>query len=435
MKVSPAVRVRVTSDQKLRALVDRRRKILWIAVFLWTAVIYLTIPVARRVQTFIGEHWGRQQFQYVVYMGITLGLGGMLLVAVRSSWGRLRPRHAWIAVVGLVYYRLASGLRLSPEEAIHFLEYGVLGVLLVLAFGRTHPNRAAYAAALLAGTVLGTFDEILQWLAPRRFWDLRDIAMNAVGVALGVAALGLGLRPDGLRAAVRLPTWRLLCRLGWAAVVGLLFCLVSTPDLIARYAQWTGLKFLLHSESMLAEYGCRIVDPEIGIFYSRFAPERLRAMDRERGRETGRALRECRVLGSSSRFRKAVSAAVDPFLHEAGLHLIRRNYYLSVLPEHRADSADAAFHARVAWSENRILEKYFPETLRYSGRALPEIQLRELEHLASGWRDFESIVSNHLITFFSRRQVVLVGGAILAFLLAADMVLGRVARKSAGRGA
>lgn len=421
------------SYQSLRGLVDRRKKILWIAVFLWTAVIYLTIPVARRVQVFVGEHWGREQFHYVVYAGFTLGLGGMLLAAVKASRGRLMPRHVWIMVIGLVYYRLAAQMRLSPEEAVHFLEYGILGVLLVSAFGRTHANRAAYAAAVLAGAAIGTFDEILQWLTPRRFWDLRDIGMNATGVALGVAALGLGLRPDRLRAPVPLRSWRLVCRLGCVAALMVLFCLVSTPDIIARYAQWTGLKFLLHAESMLADYGYRIADPEIGLFYSRFTPERLRGIDRVRGREAGRALRESRDLGSAARFRKAISPAVDPFLHEAGLHLIRRNGYIGVLANHRADPADEAFHARVAWSENRILEKYFPRTLQYSGQTLPESRLRELKRLASGCPDFRSTVSDYLITSFTQRQAMLVGGVVVALLLAADAVLGRIQRKSRKR--
>lgn len=180
---------------------------------------------------------------------------------------------------------------------------------------------------------------------------------------------------------------------------------------------------------MLADYGHRIVDPEIGIFYSRFTPEELQRIDRERGTQAGQAYRLCPAAGSSSRFRKAISPAVDPFLHEAGLHLIRRNDYVAVLPGHRNDPADYAFHARVAWAENRILEKYFSNTLQAAGEVLPAEQVQQLRRAARLCRGFESTVSNHIITVFTRRQAMAATGTLLLLCIAGDVAAGIALRR------
>ena len=72
----------------------------------------------------------------------------------------------------------------QPEEAVHFLEYGVLGVLLYRVFEDRVPDPTVYVAATLTGLLVGTVDEIIQWLVPGRFWDFRDIVLNGGAVAL-----------------------------------------------------------------------------------------------------------------------------------------------------------------------------------------------------------------------------------------------------------
>jgi len=404
---------------------------LWVATALWTAVIYFTIPVARRVQTFVAERWGREQFRYLVYAALVVAAGGLLLRAVRRA-GRLQRHHLWIMAVGLAFYGLASHLRMQPEEAVHFVEYGVLGGLLAYAWRDVLGDGAAWAAAIISGCTIGMADEIIQWITPGRFWDLRDIGMNAAGVVLGVGAVVLGIRPSAVQRDSA-ASWRTVLRLGWIAAGVLLFMLASTPEVIAWYARLPGLSFLRHSESMLADYGYLIRDQEIGLFYSRFTPAELRETDRRRGREAGRAYRACPAAGSAARFRKVVSPVVDPFLHEAGLHIIRRNEYLAVLPRHRADPADEAFHARVAWAENRILEKYFSNTLVAAGQAWPPERVARLRRLARRCGEFRSTVSEQLIVRFRRWQAVGLVGVLLVGCMVGDMLLGRKLQRGEGQ--
>ncbi len=66
----------------------------------------------------------------------------------------------------------------QPEEAVHFLEYGVLGLLLYRALSFRVLDATVFVAAALVGVIVGTVDEIIQWIVPGRYFDFRDIALN-----------------------------------------------------------------------------------------------------------------------------------------------------------------------------------------------------------------------------------------------------------------
>ncbi|MBD3871962.1 MAG: VanZ family protein, partial [Acidobacteria bacterium] len=59
----------------------------------------------------------------------------------------------------------------QPEEAVHFLEYGVLGVLLFRALSTHIHDGSVFAAGALIGILVGIFDEIIQWFVPGRYWS------------------------------------------------------------------------------------------------------------------------------------------------------------------------------------------------------------------------------------------------------------------------
>ena len=56
----------------------------------------------------------------------------------------------------------------------------------------------AYAAAAGAGAAIGYGDELLQGILPGRYYDLRDVAMNALGAVLGILVLAAA-RAGGAR--------------------------------------------------------------------------------------------------------------------------------------------------------------------------------------------------------------------------------------------
>jgi VanZ family protein len=93
-------------------------------------------------------------------------------------------------VTGLVAVAILSllprdGLPVMPlgDKAEHLLAYTALAYVGVLA---ARGARAGIATCVLL-VALGAALEVLQALVPGRFADLRDVAADAAGVALGVA--------------------------------------------------------------------------------------------------------------------------------------------------------------------------------------------------------------------------------------------------------
>ncbi|MDL1957614.1 MAG: VanZ family protein [Candidatus Desulfofervidus auxilii] len=74
----------------------------------------------------------------------------------------------------------------KPAERIHFLEYGILGILIFKATGK-EIKQNIFAIILLV--TIAVIDESIQYMLPNRVGDIRDIVMNLTG---GVIGLWLG---------------------------------------------------------------------------------------------------------------------------------------------------------------------------------------------------------------------------------------------------
>ena len=78
------------------------------------------------------------------------------------------------------------------DKGVHFLVYGGLGVLFLLPLAAARlaqvtPKSAG--VAVLLSTLYGMFDEVHQAFTPERSPDVRDLVADALGAALGVAAV------------------------------------------------------------------------------------------------------------------------------------------------------------------------------------------------------------------------------------------------------
>lgn len=162
-------------------------------------LIYSSLYIARPI-----TEWLREANLLRVAVGVSF-----LAVAVWVAL-RLRRMHSgwqgWLTLGGIAgfYLLLISRFEL-PEERLHFLEYGVVGGLVYLALLERQRNRhqdpsraspapggigPALAAVVITG-LAGWLDEGIQEILPNRFYDLRDVAMNAAGGALAVASIWL----------------------------------------------------------------------------------------------------------------------------------------------------------------------------------------------------------------------------------------------------
>jgi VanZ family protein len=389
----------------------------WVYAGLAALLIFITVPFARAAQVLVTNSVGREFFLYIVAFAAIAG--------AYAAFNNLRKRklglgaYIWLFGVGAIYAIYSYHLRKNPEEAIHFVEYGALSLLVYRALvHRVHDYSVYITAALVVGGV-GVIDECIQWLTPARFGDLRDIQINFVAGGLMQVAIAAGLRPSIVAQSPSPPSLRILFLT--AALGFFLFglSLAITPDTTARLTSYVpSLSYLLNKRGVaIVDYGHLYRDPQVGNFRSRFTKDQLVEYDRIRGAGAAKVMDQFISEDNYKVFQRKYNVIHDPYIHEAGVHLFRRNRYLSRAMSGVANQADL-YH--VALHENRILELYFPTALRQSKHEWNEELRIQVEENASKKKGYESPVSRNLITRFSKRQILLGFAAwlVVLFLLA-----------------
>ena len=168
----------IAPEEHIFHVLARGNKRTWIAIGAYIAVIYLTLPLMRLALNFLYSSFGRENLSVIVnavIIAVAVLLLSLLFIKGRSR--SLLPVVLPLAVAVVLICMIER-----PEERVHFLEYGVLGFLVLQASGR----RMALSLAFVV--LVGAGDEFIQLLLPSRVGDMRDVAMNAIGGALGLWA-------------------------------------------------------------------------------------------------------------------------------------------------------------------------------------------------------------------------------------------------------
>ncbi len=399
----------------------------WAAFLLWAVVVFAAVPYANDIQGWIRDRLGEQ--------ALRLGLSALLLaltagLALRLIRRRERSdllRLAWLLGLALVAFGLMWRLEVAAEPA-HLALYGILGWLAFRALSVRHRDAGVYPAAAALTAIVGTLDEIFQWLLPSRFWDLGDVGLNvSAGVMVQLViwkvvrpAAVAGVPPEGgQRKTGGARSLRLAARLAIAETLLLLLCVSNTPARIEWYAaRVPGLGYLGQGRStIMNEYGHLHQDPEIGRFRSRLTTEELVAHDLEHGAEVARVLDRFDSDGYAT-LQRAYPASRDPFTYEAVGHLFFRRR-LSGRSRRQDDPEKQQRLATIAYRENLILERYFPNSLAQSKLVLKPAGRQWLESRHQPQAEFESRSSEWLLTDYSEAQARWLLLALLAGLIAA----------------
>lgn len=393
----------------------------WCYVAIGTLAIYCTIPVARALRELIAEQIGLDFFLYVTVM-LTLIAGVMAFINLRN---RRLPTNAYLMLFIIVATFMAYiyQLRDIPEEAIHVAEYGAISILVYRALAHRTRDFSIYIMASLIVGMIGVLDEYIQWVAPSRVFDLRDIRTNFIAGGLGQLAILTGLRPRIIAGLPNSASWSRLCYTLAIGLVLLALGFLNTPQRIAWYAaEIPALSLLLDSKSMMVEYGYRYEDEDIGVFRSRFSHEELKRLNRQRGAEVAGILDEYLRGKGYKRFVSSFTVPRDAYAHEAGVHLFRRNRYFD---EAQKDSENQGTRYNIAYRENRILGKYFPEATNGSGhRWSEEVEVKVANHARETTR-YESPVSAGIITRLSEKQVISLFSITILLMLVIGFFTGK----------
>ncbi len=389
-----------------------------LAAALWIGLIYATVPFVRTVREAFIARWPAELIAFAV---IAVVLGSTVAATVILRRRQLHIGSAdllWIFSVAAVIVIWTLYLMGQPEEAVHFLEYGVLGVLLYRLFEDRVPDPTVYVAATLTGLLIGTVDEIIQWLVPGRFWDIRDIVLNTGAVALvQIAIWRIVKRPSK---TVSRSSIRLVCRLAAAQVFLLTLCMAATPQRLNRIADHVPLPDRLATGvDVICEYGFRHFVDDRTLFRSRLSPADLLRADRDRAPDVARNLDAARGRGG---FRQSgISPVSDPFAYEIRIHLFARNRNLHKALAREQGSTGHRRHMTTAWRENLILENFFGNTISQSTFRWGPRPRSEAEATQYPDEFFVSQAGAHLITAVSEGQLRALMLALFAVLVACDV--------------
>lgn len=342
------------------------------------------------------RQWLRTSFPQQFLPALNLVLGLVALATIGIALGRIRTHRIWrfgalvaaaiVAVVWAIANRHMS-VETNAVERFHFAEYGALTWLFYRAALSGTAHRAdigALAVPVLAGLIVGTADEALQWFVPIRVGEVRDIFLNLTAIGTGLL-VSLALQPPGRLHRFSPRSARLTGVLAAAAIVAV-----------------TAFVDVVH-------VGVRITDSDIGTFVSRYDGPGLLALaaDRERRwREAPPPLVAARM------------SQEDQYLFEANKHVQARNGAWEHDPI-------------VAWGENRILETFFAPSLATpsfavpAGSRWPDVQRNEADRRrqAEPARPFESHALPEGYILESPSAPLWASGLGLAALLAAGFFL------------
>jgi VanZ family protein len=342
----------------------RKALFAWLWVALCTLSIFLVIPLARSIQKFVSARWGRALFGYGVLAATAVAFCILIFILVFRLKVRSASNYLWLTAVAALYVHFTLQLWRAPEEAVHFLEYGLLGFFLFRALSLTISDKSIYPTAFLIGSLIGIFDEVLQWMMPGRYWDFRDAGLNALAIGLFQVALWKGIKPRIISGKMGPKSIRRVSILLAANMIFLGLCASNTPRRVAAYTgRLPFLSFLVKEEPMY-EFTQRHVDPEIGTFYSRLSIADLEKEDTERADHWGNILQDWKDKDYGL-FLREHHPLLHPFLYEMRIHIFRRDRKAedALKAKDEESRREALF---VAYKENMILENYFGRTLEVS---------------------------------------------------------------------
>ena len=94
----------------LEAPLNENERTSWFYVIVWSLFIFMTVPLARGIQAYVSEHWGRDMFMHGVIICVII----MLCIAILKLRQKIEidPAHPRVIMtVHGVGYKLLDGGR------------------------------------------------------------------------------------------------------------------------------------------------------------------------------------------------------------------------------------------------------------------------------------------------------------------------------------
>jgi len=214
---------------------------------------------------------------------------------------------------------------------------------------------------------------------------------------------------------------RALSSISGVCILVLGLCASNTPKAVAYYTNLIPRLSPLQQEEAMSNYGYKIKDPEIGIFYSRFSPKELKDTDKQKGEEYARELNKS-VKMEYKQFLRKYNAITNPFLNELRSHVFCRNTNFNKAKK-ISDLKEKREYFLISYKENLILEKYFGNTVRRSAYAWGKDKITEVKRLIDRNKPYKSPARLNLITAFSQRTLWVAISVFISLIVAINLIL------------
>lgn len=158
-----------------------------IALPLYLGAIYASLGVARVVTEYLRSAGVLRLCVAVAFSGV-----GAAVIFLLARDPQSRSPRVMGVVAGMACLYAAAILPMqSPEEKLHFIEYGGVALLAWTAMPVRLTAWRRFLAAALFTLAAGWTDEGIQALLPSRHYDLRDVGFNLAAGVLALTALSL----------------------------------------------------------------------------------------------------------------------------------------------------------------------------------------------------------------------------------------------------
>ena len=290
-----------------------------------SAAIILVSPFMGQLQSFLRRSLSTPNYVLLFGGGVLLAVGLAIVVAVTRIRDRRVERFALLATALLLgaTYMWATATpyaEVNAVERVHFVEYGLIAFLFYRAF-RPAGDWSVLILPLLAGVLVGTVDEWLQWFIPVRVGEAHDVFLNLASLACGVL-FAVALEPPAS------------------------FTARLTADSLKRVGLGGAIVWLVFAAFVSQVHLGHAVDIDgVARFHSHYTAGQLDALACDRAERWTRA--PPKTLHRLSR--------EDQYLDEGLWHVRRRN----------------VVDIDEAWGENLILEGFFGPVLDTATYASP----------------------------------------------------------------
>ena len=155
----------------------------WVFVWIYIAMILITLPLTPKFRDYLANFLS---IEHLVNGSLLLVIGvsiGFALAPKRTNLMKAFP-YFLIWACGMLGLMMLIPL---PIERIHIPEYGLLAVFLFRTFRLSRKSTGdAYRSSCLWAVTIGVLDELIQHLLPTRYFAVKDVGLNALGVIAGL---------------------------------------------------------------------------------------------------------------------------------------------------------------------------------------------------------------------------------------------------------